>query len=115
MAKVYYQTLIELVDRLQLETLTSAPLVVKHFFGGAALYIDGVICASLSPAGLAFRLADSEVSKLINSGQAKPLKYFPKGYVKKGYALFEAPELADVKNWASYFEKSLVEVEKSTL
>ena len=51
-----------------------------------------------------------EANKLIGSGKAVPLKYFAKGNVKKGYALFESPELSSRK-WKSYFEKAFAEIE----
>ena len=75
---------------------------VKHFFSGAALYIDETICVSWSPAGLAFKLSETKVTKLISSGQAKELKYFPKGHVKKGYVLFENPEDRKSSYWKKY-------------
>jgi hypothetical protein len=51
-----------------------ALLEVKHFFSGAALYVNGAICASCSPAGLAFKLPELYVASLISTGRAKPLK-----------------------------------------
>ena len=45
------QILVRNIDRGDVE------LVSKHFFSGAALYADGKICASLTPAGLAFKLS----------------------------------------------------------
>ena len=65
--------------------------------------MNGVICTSWSPVGLAFKLPEEEVDKLIKSGKAKPLKYFPKGYVKKGYALFDTPESSKPNRWRTYF------------
>lgn len=115
MAKPYYEQLNELVKQLNLENYAPKPLLVKHFFSGAALYTNGVICASLSPMGLAFKLKQSETSKLIDSGQAVPLKYFPKGHIKKGYALFESPELNDLQKWEMYFQKTFIEIKNSTL
>jgi len=80
-----------------------SPLEVKHFFSGAALYVDGKFCVSWSPVGLAFKLPEPEVSNLINSGKAKSLKYFPNGNIKKGYALFENPGLSNPNRWKPYF------------
>ncbi len=34
-------------------------------------------------------MSDDEAAKLISSGKVKILKYFPKDYIKKGYALFK--------------------------
>ncbi len=60
--------------------LTEVVLKGRHFFSAAALYTDGKVCVSLSPAGLAFKL--QETAQLIESGHVKLLKYFDKGHVK---------------------------------
>ena len=44
---------------------------------------------------------------LITIGKASPLKYFPQGHIKKGYALFESPNLKDKKKLKSYFQKAI--------
>jgi len=106
MAKEYFKKLSNLINKLNLEGEISSSVEVKHFFSGAVLYVDGSICASWSPVGLAFKLPDEEVVQLIKSGSAKPLKYFPKGNVKKGYALFMNPDLAKSKQWKKYFLKA---------
>ena len=110
MAKIYLEKLSTLVETLKLENDTTAILESKHFFSGAALYADKKIFASWIPAGLAFKLPEAEVEKLIKSGKAKPLKYFEKGRIKKGYSLFETPEQSRPQRWKSYFLKSLKEV-----
>ena len=106
MAKVYYEKLIALVDLLNLNELATGSIEIKHFFSGATLTYNGVICASLSPMGLAFKLPEQEVADLINKEQAVPLKYFAKGNIKKGFALFEDPQL-DSKRWKKYFTKAI--------
>lgn len=63
---------------------------VKHFFSGAALYVNATICASWSPVGLAFKLPDREVASLISNGGAKPLQYFPKPILAIERKLFGA-------------------------
>ena len=88
MAKEYFEKLSGLILRLNVEKEVDCRIEVKHLFTGAALYVNRDICASWSPVGLAFKLPEKEVARLISSGKAKPLKYFPKGHVKKGYALF---------------------------
>ena len=110
MAKEYLDKLSSLIEDLNIESEIDFPIETKHFFSGAALYVNGVICASWSPAGLAFKLPEVEVTKLINNGSAKPLKYFPKGHIKKGYALFEAPNLNKSKQWKKYFLKAAQQV-----
>ena len=107
MAKKYLEKLSELVLRLKIEKDVDCRIEVKHLFTGAALYVNKVICASWSPVGLAFKLPEKEVAILIGSGKAKPLRYFPKGHVKKGYALFESPEKSKPRSWKAYFVKAV--------
>lgn len=107
MAKEYLEKLSDLISRLNIEEKVDYRLEVKHLFTGAALYVNRVICASWSPVGLAFKLPEKEVSSLINSGKAKPLKYFPEGHIKKGYALFESPEKRKPSGWETYFLKAI--------
>ena len=107
MAKVYLEKLFQLISDLEIEDEVAVQLEVKHFFSGAALYANDVICASWSPAGLAFKLPESEVAQLIASGNATPLKYFEKGHVKKGYAMFENPDAVKKSIWKNYFLKAV--------
>ncbi len=107
MAKIYLEKLSRMISDLDIEDKVSAKLEVKHFFNGAALYADEVICASWSPAGLAFKLPEPEVARLIASGKAGPLKYFEKGHVKKDYAAFENPGSGKKSSWIKYFLKAV--------
>jgi hypothetical protein len=110
MAKVYYEKLSSLLTELKIEEEVTKTMEVKHYFSGAALYVNQAICASWSPVGLAFKMPETEAEKLINSGKAIPLKYFPKGHVKKGYALFENPDAKKTKQWKKYFITSAAQV-----
>jgi hypothetical protein len=110
MAKEYFDKLSSLVATLDMENEIPAPMEVKHFFSGAALYINKILCVSWSPVGLAFKLPAKDVKKLISSGNAIPLKYFPKGHVKKGYALFEDPDSKKPSYWKRYFKLSADQV-----
>jgi len=106
MAKVYFEKLKHLVSQLSFDNDIKQKIEVKHFFSGAALYIDGKICASWSSSGLAFKLPEQEVKKLINNKKAIPLKYFPKGHIKKDYVAFELPEEENPEYWEKYFMKA---------
>ena len=110
MAKVYLEKLSSLVTWLDIEKEFTKTIEVKHFFSGAALYINGAICVSWSPVGLAFKLPEKDVDKLIKSGKAIPLKYFPKGHIKKGYVLFVNPDNKTRNHWKKYFKLSAEQV-----
>ncbi|NOX67909.1 MAG: TfoX/Sxy family protein [Gammaproteobacteria bacterium] len=103
MAKPYLEKLSGLIHELNIQNEVGRSMQAKHFFSGAALYVNGEICASWSPGGLAFKLPEKEVESLIGSGRAIPLKYFPKGHIKKGYALFENPDESEPSRWKRYF------------
>ena len=103
MTQIYLEKLSDLVNRLKIEEEIALPLVTGHFFSGAALYINNTICVSWSPAGLAFKLPAQDVDALISSGKAKALRYFPKGHIKKSYALFEYPDNYKPDKWKKYF------------
>jgi len=110
MAKIYFEKLSSLTEKLKIADEISKPIEIKHFFSGAALYINETICVSWSPVGLAFKLSEKEVDKLINNGIAIPLKYFQKGHIKKGYALFENPENEKPIHWKKYFKSAIKQV-----
>jgi hypothetical protein len=63
-------------------------LECRHFFSGAAAYRDESVVASLTPVGLAFKVPTEVRDRLVDSGQAVPLRYFPNSPVKQNYVLF---------------------------
>ncbi|MFV2038203.1 MAG: TfoX/Sxy family protein [Paracoccaceae bacterium] len=103
MAKEYLDKLTALIAELNIEAEISSPMEARHIFSGAALYVNGTICASWSPAGLAFKFREPEAAELIANADAKPLKYFEKGHVKKEYAVFENPMDKGAGHWKEYF------------
>jgi TfoX/Sxy family transcriptional regulator of competence genes len=107
MAKIYFERVSELIKELNIENETTAQIEIRHFFSGAAIYANSIICASWSPEGLAFKLPERETTRLIETGKAKPLKYFEKGNIKKGYALFEDPEKLKNSKRKNYLLKSI--------
>ncbi len=82
-------------------------LVCKHFFSGAVLYANGRICASLSPAGLAFKLGNKRSDELIAGEVAVPLCYFKGAPTKSNYVLFPDPDELTSRSIRSYFNESI--------
>ena len=75
----------------------------KHFFSGAAAYVDGDIFMTLTPIGLALKLPQDDCDTLFNQG-AKSVQYFPKAPVKKEYALLPSQLIEDkgvLSDWIS--------------
>ena len=67
----------------------------RHFFSGAALYANGKIFASLTPAGLAIKLPERSRSNLLRQRSGRPLRYFKGGPVKKEYVVLSRATASD--------------------
>ena len=86
MAEPYLTDLKVIIERLNALHPGVGIVSGKHFFSGAAAYVNDQIFMSISPVGLALKLPDDDCTLLFTQG-ATPLKYFPKAPVKKGYAV----------------------------
>ena len=82
MTEPYLTQLSQMIEPLQIHGVI---LECKHFFSGAALYANGKICASLSPAGFAVKLPEDQKLKLIRTGKGEDFRFFPKGPIKRDY------------------------------
>ena len=102
MAKEYLEQLSVLMKQAASGRFKDVDLEYKHFFSGAAVYANGRICMSLTPIGFAIKLPEKSRSSLMKQEGAKPLRYFPKGPVKKDYVVLPKAILNDKKalqNW----------------
>lgn len=88
MAKEYLDKLSAFMAEAAAGLPGNVHLECKHFFSGAALYAKDRICITLTPAGLAIKLPEGTRDNLLKDKKAVPLRYFPEGPIKKGYALF---------------------------
>lgn len=94
MAEPYLTDLRDLLDRVLPATGITGALSCKHFFAGAAAYVDGRIFLTLTPVGLAVKLPPARRDALLAAG-GQPLRYFPKAPVKKAYVLLPEETLGD--------------------
>jgi len=108
MAQPYLDQLQQLVS-----TQTNIPeeATCKHFFSGAALYINKKICATLSPKGLAFKLPVARCEDIIARCKAHPLQYFENSPVKRGYVLFPEYEQLSSSEISGFFEECVAYTE----
>lgn len=70
-------------------------LLVKHFFSGAAAYIDNKIFCTYTPKGIAVKLSKVKRENLITSKKGAELRYFPKAPIKKDYVILNHEILAN--------------------
>ena len=94
MAEPYLTRLAQIVDDLGSIT-PGAALRSKHFFSGAALYANGKIVASLSPAGFAVKLPADTRRSLIEEGKGTEFRFFANGPVKREYVALSESTVAD--------------------
>ena len=87
-------------------------LEVKHFFSGAAVYVNEKIFMTLTPVGLAIKLPENNIEKLLKEGKAKKLRYFPKAPIKKDYAILPKAMSNDLKSLRYYIKMSIEHVTK---
>jgi TfoX/Sxy family transcriptional regulator of competence genes len=106
MVDSYLQALRSILDRAGADEERSAAIECKHFFSGAAAYVDGRIFATLTLAGLALKLGAADRNALFAQG-ATPLRYFPKAPVKKEYALLPDSIRSDEAALARWLDASI--------
>jgi TfoX/Sxy family transcriptional regulator of competence genes len=95
-AEEYLERLSVLVEKAASGKIKNS-LECKHFFSGAAVYAQGRICMSLTPVGFAIKLPEESRDILIKEQGAKPLRYFPKGPIKRDYVVLPKAVLNDIK------------------
>ena len=66
---------------------TTHRLEFKNVFGAVGGYVNGKIFVSYGKFGVALRLPPDTLDMLFQEKEAKHLKYFPSGHVKKEYAV----------------------------
>ena len=107
MAKAQLEALQALIDRIQADQRTAGAIACKHFFSGAAAYLDGQIFMTLTPAGLALKLSEHDRAQLTALGAA-PLRYFPKAPIKKDYVILPDSIVSDNAALARWARASIV-------
>ncbi|WP_419904737.1 TfoX/Sxy family protein [Kiloniella sp.] len=104
MAEPYLTDLTTLTQQIA-QTQNLSSITCKHFFSGAAAYVEGQIFMSLSPAGLALKLPDIQRDQILQQG-GKPLKYFPKAPIKKDYAVLSDAQREDTETFLKLLDMS---------
>ena len=95
MTKEYLEQLSALVKQANSGDFKGVSLECKHFFSGAAVYANGRICMSFTPVGFAIKLPEKSRNALMEQEGAKPLRYFPKGPIKKEYVILPEAVMND--------------------
>ena len=96
MTKEYLDKLSDLINKIYPTKPRNVELIIKHFFSGAAVYANGKICITLTPAGVAIKLPEKYRAKLIKEKCIKSLRYFPMAPIKKEYIVLPESKIRDL-------------------
>ena len=102
----YVEQLSAIVEQATLGNITKR-LECKHFFSGAAVYVDGRLCMSLTPVGLAIKLPQNSRNTLMKQEGAHLLRYFPKAPIKKDYVVLPKAVLSNRKALRAWVRRSI--------
>ncbi len=86
---------------------TTHQLEFKNIFGAVGGYINGRIFTSCGKFGIAFRLPPDTLSTLLQEKEAKRLKYFPSGHIKKEYAVLSRKVLENKRQLKKLVDESI--------
>ncbi len=95
MAQPYFDRLSAMLRECNPPKPRGVVVECKHFFSGAALYANGEIFASLTPAGFAIKLPEQSRSDLLRERNGRTLRYFKGGPVKKDYVVLSRAKVDD--------------------
>jgi TfoX/Sxy family transcriptional regulator of competence genes len=106
MAEAQLRTLRSLLGRVAANLDRKDTIECKHFFGGAAAYANGRIFMTLTTVGLALKLPKGSRELLIGYG-GRPLRYFPKGPIKKDYLVVPKALANDEETLGPWIRESI--------
>ena len=103
----YLDTLEKLLKHVSLKLPATHKLEFKNCFGAIAGYINGNIFVSCGRFGMALRLPPETLAGLFKEKKASHLKYFPKGHIKKEYAVIPQRIIGDKNHFKKLLGKSI--------
>jgi TfoX N-terminal domain len=97
----YLDDLKVLLERVLPELGTTRVLSFKNVFGAVGGYIDNTIFVTCGTFGVALRLPPAALKGVFAEEGVHQLRYFPKGHIKKEYAVLPPRILED----SEYFRR----------
>ena len=87
MENSYFNKVTNLLRQARPRLAATHRLSFKNVFGAVAGYVGGCIFISCGKFGIALQLPPKILGSLLKERGVKHLKYFPKGHIKKEYAV----------------------------
>ena len=96
-----------LLKQVRPKLSTTHKLEFKNVFGAVGGYVNGKIFISYGKFGVALRLPTDTLATLFQEKEAKRLKYFPNGHIKKEYAVLSKRILKNEEQLKKLVDKSI--------
>jgi TfoX/Sxy family transcriptional regulator of competence genes len=106
----YRGTISALLEQTHPQLSTTNKLEFKSVFGAVGGYVDGKIFVSCGSFGVALRLPPNILESLFKEEGVERLRYFPKGHIKKEYAVLPPRVLEDQHRFKELVDESITYV-----
>ncbi len=103
----YLNKIATLLSDARQELHAAHKLEFRNCFGAVAGYVDGHIFISCGEFGVALRLPPETLGELFQERDVLRLKYFPKGHIKKEYAVIPKRILNDRGRFEEFLDRSI--------
>ena len=103
----YLEEITTLLKEVRPGLATSHNLEFKNVFGAVGGYVNGKIFISCGKFGVALRLPPDTLASLFQEKEAKHLKYFPKGHIKREYAVLSKQILENKRQLKKLLDESI--------
>ena len=103
----YSKKITTILEQVRPKLSTTHRLEFKNVFGAVGVYVNGRIFVSCGKFGVALRLPSKTLEGLFNKKVAKHLKYFPKGHIKKEYAVLPERITKNTRQFRQLINKSV--------
>lgn len=107
MENEYLNEITALLKQARPKLSTTHKLEFKNVFGAVGGYVNGKIFISCGKFGVALRLPPDTLAALFQEKEAKYLKYFPNGHIKKEYAVLSKQVLENKHHLKKIVDKSI--------
>ena len=102
-----YEKITNLLEQAHPKLALTHRLTFKNVFGAVGGYVNGRIFISCGKFGVALRLPSKTLAGLFSKKVAKHLKYFPKGHIKKEYAVLASQLTKDTRQFRQLINASV--------
>ncbi|MCH7484270.1 MAG: hypothetical protein IIA90_03865 [Chloroflexi bacterium] len=107
MSNEYLDEITTLLKQVRPELATTHRLEFKNVFGAVGGYVNGYIFISHGKFGVALKLPKEVLDELFKGKDIKHLRYFPRGHLKKEYAILSKEVLENKRQLGKLVDESI--------